>query len=64
MTKIGARTVMTASLGSLSAHSGLLFHFPSKAPLHLHYFKNRLKRTPKTTVDLMHPNQTPARLCC
>src|ERR1017187_354086 len=28
-------------------------------PLHFHYFKNRLKITPKNTVVLMHPNQTP-----
>src|ERR1022692_3603017 len=32
--------------------------------LHCHYIKNRLRNTPKNTVCLMHPNQTPARLCC
>jgi hypothetical protein len=46
------------------AKRGPRLRFPPNLTLHLHYIKSSLKRTPKTTVYLMHPNQTPARLCC
>ena len=63
MTQIVAETLMTASLVGLSLHSGWRVRFRQEPTLHLHYIKSKLKRTPKTTVYLMHPNQTPARLC-
>ena len=63
MTKIVAIALMTASLVGLSFRSGERVRFSGKPTLHLHYIKSKLIITPKTTVYLMHPNQTPARLC-
>jgi hypothetical protein len=64
MTQIVAKTSMTTSLHGLSFQNLRRVPPASDLALHFHYFKSRLKRTPKTTVCLMHPNQTSARLCC
>jgi hypothetical protein len=55
---------MTASLCGLSSKNLQHVRRAWDLTLHLHYIKSSSKTNPKTTVYLMHPNQTPARLCC